>query len=72
MYSVIFVIVSDYVICSHFKIVHRRLAARNVLLNFLLEVKIAGFGPLVGEEGDSDGQAKKRVSYFHFVSKSND
>ncbi|XP_053391930.1 uncharacterized protein LOC123531686 [Mercenaria mercenaria] len=42
------------------KIVHRRLAARNVLVNASLEVKIAGFGPQPDENKDGDGQANKR------------
>ncbi|KAL3832342.1 hypothetical protein ACJMK2_023994 [Sinanodonta woodiana] len=38
-------------------IVHRRLAARNILLNFLNEVKITGFGPQPKEAtDDGDGE----------------
>ncbi|XP_060086135.1 uncharacterized protein LOC132565501 [Ylistrum balloti] len=40
------------------KIVHRRLAARNILLTFLYEVKISGFGPIPNEE-DESGKAEK-------------
>ena len=42
-----------------FQIVHRRLAARNILLTFLNEVKIAGFGPQPVGEGEEDGDAEK-------------
>ncbi|KAK3603161.1 hypothetical protein CHS0354_042994 [Potamilus streckersoni] len=38
-------------------IVHRRLAARNILLNFLNEVKITGFGPQPTESTD-DGDVE--------------
>ncbi|XP_056008078.1 uncharacterized protein LOC125667473 isoform X3 [Ostrea edulis] len=39
-------------------VVHRRLAARNVLLTFLLETKITGFGP-EPRENDGDAQAER-------------
>ncbi|KAL8595489.1 hypothetical protein ACOMHN_000698 [Nucella lapillus] len=39
------------------KITHKRLAARNVLLNFLLEPKVAGFGPQ-NKEGAEDKAAR--------------
>ncbi|XP_052809614.1 uncharacterized protein LOC128238075 [Mya arenaria] len=45
-------------------VTHRRLAARNILLNFLIEVKIAGFGPQPeGEEdgGDAETGKKERI-----------
>ncbi|XP_053373157.1 uncharacterized protein LOC123531756 [Mercenaria mercenaria] len=42
------------------RIVHRRLAARNILVHTSLEVKIAGFGPQPDENKDADGQANKR------------
>ncbi|XP_053393446.1 uncharacterized protein LOC123564849 [Mercenaria mercenaria] len=44
-------------------IVHRRLAARNILLTFLNEVKISGFGPQPSEEdgGDSEKGKKERI-----------
>ncbi|XP_052796107.1 uncharacterized protein LOC128228685 isoform X2 [Mya arenaria] len=45
-------------------VTHRRLAARNILLNYLNEVKIAGFGPqTAGEEdgGDSESGKKERI-----------
>ncbi|XP_060601820.1 uncharacterized protein LOC132755046 [Ruditapes philippinarum] len=41
-------------------IVHRRLAARNILLNFLNEVKISGFGPQPSEEDGGDAEKGKR------------
>ena len=46
------------------KIVHRRLAARNILLTFLNEIKIAGFGPqpASGSEEDGDTEKGKKVS----------
>lgn len=42
---------------------HRRLAARNILLNFLKEIKIAGFGPQPTDSSDNegDGEKEKRV-----------
>lgn len=44
-------------------IVHRRLAARNILLNYLNEVKISGFGPQPSEEdgGDAEKAKKERI-----------
>ena len=36
---------SNHLHCIQFQIVHRRLAARNILLNHLFEAKVAGFGP---------------------------
>ena len=50
--------VSKYVWPS-FQIVHRRLAARNILLTFLNEIKIAGFGPQPVGGGEEDGDAEK-------------
>ncbi|KAH3716737.1 hypothetical protein DPMN_059466 [Dreissena polymorpha] len=41
-------------------ITHRRLAARNILLNSLKEVKIYGFGPQPEEEGDGDAESGKK------------
>jgi len=42
--------------------VHRRLAARNILLTFMNEVKIAGFGPQPeNEEIGDDAEAGKKV-----------
>ncbi|XP_052280020.1 uncharacterized protein LOC127877806 [Dreissena polymorpha] len=41
------------------KIVHRRLAARNVLLDSNMTAKISGFGPMVGD-GREGGNNKKR------------
>ncbi|XP_053381408.1 uncharacterized protein LOC128549125 isoform X2 [Mercenaria mercenaria] len=41
-------------------IVHRRLAARNILLTFINEVKIAGFGPQPNEEDGGDAGKEKR------------
>ena len=38
---------------------HRRLAARNILLTFLNEIKIAGFGPQPIGGSDEDGDAEK-------------
>ena len=48
---------------SILQIIHRRLAARNILLTFLKEVKIAGFGPQPADGNDDDGDADsgKRV-----------
>lgn len=47
----------------YFKLVHRRLAARNVLLTNELEPKIYGFCPqqqeAEGENKDDDGDAKE-------------
>jgi len=43
------------------QIVHRRLAARNVLVDADHSVKITGFGPLNCDQ-DGDGQPKKRAS----------
>ena len=41
---------------------HRRLAARNILLTFMNEVKIAGFGPQPeNEEIGDDAEAGKKV-----------
>ncbi|XP_052770744.1 angiopoietin-1 receptor-like [Mya arenaria] len=43
-------------------VTHRRLAARNILLNHLNEVKIAGFGPqTAGEEDGRDAETGKKV-----------
>lgn len=39
------------------KVIHRRLAARNILLTFLNEIKIAGFGPQPVDGNDDDGDA---------------
>ncbi|XP_071102429.1 uncharacterized protein [Haliotis cracherodii] len=38
-------------------IVHRRLAARNILLTFLLDVRISGFGPTIMTDGAEDEAA---------------
>lgn len=40
------------------EIVHRRLAARNILLTFLNDVKIAGFGPQPVNGTDDDGDVE--------------
>ncbi|CAC5401878.1 Mast/stem cell growth factor receptor kita [Mytilus coruscus] len=40
-------------------IVHRRLAARNILLNFLLEPKITGFGPDPDADKDNDDSSER-------------
>ncbi|XP_060598183.1 uncharacterized protein LOC132751969 isoform X2 [Ruditapes philippinarum] len=42
-------------------IVHRRLAARNILLNFLNEIKISGFGPQPDESSDGDAGKQERI-----------
>ncbi|KAL4222693.1 hypothetical protein ACF0H5_018734 [Mactra antiquata] len=44
-------------------IVHRRLAARNILLTFVNEVKIFGFGPqpLKDDDGDAEQGKKERI-----------
>ncbi|XP_045170153.2 uncharacterized protein LOC123532684 isoform X7 [Mercenaria mercenaria] len=42
-------------------IVHRRLAARNILLTFLNEVKISGFGPQPDVQGDGDSEKQERI-----------
>ena len=39
------ILMSSNLHCIQFQIVHRRLAARNILLNHLFEAKVAGFGP---------------------------
>ena len=44
----------DQSIFCFFQIVHKRLAARNILLNFLLEPKITGFGPDPASVEDND------------------
>ena len=46
------------------QIVHRRLAARNILLTFLNDAKIAGFGPqpVNGTNDDGDVESGKPVS----------
>ncbi|XP_050418757.2 tyrosine-protein kinase receptor Tie-1 [Patella vulgata] len=43
------------------KIVHKKLAARNVLLTFTREAKITGFGPSKVELEDKDSSAKERI-----------
>lgn len=44
---------------------HRRLAARNILLTFMNEVKIAGFGPQPeNEEIGDDAEAGKKVKHI--------
>lgn len=40
-------------------VVHRRLAARNILLTFLLETKISGFGPEPRENDDGDPKTER-------------
>ncbi|KAL3832351.1 hypothetical protein ACJMK2_024003, partial [Sinanodonta woodiana] len=42
------------------KIVHRRLAARNILLTIMYEVRISGFGPQNFEQDDNDGDSEKK------------
>lgn len=42
-------------------IVHNRLAARNILLNFTNEVKIYGFGPMSLDKGDNDAEPGKKA-----------
>ncbi|XP_060598180.1 uncharacterized protein LOC132751968 isoform X3 [Ruditapes philippinarum] len=42
-------------------IVHRRLAARNILLTFLNEIKISGFGPQPDESSDGDSEKQERI-----------
>jgi len=44
------------------QVVHRRLAARNVLLGADHTVKITGFGPLTADP-EEDGNAKQRVGW---------
>jgi hypothetical protein len=44
-----------------FKIVHRRLAAQNILLNSQNEVKIYGFGPQSLEEEAEDAEKGEMV-----------
>lgn len=39
------------------QIVHRRLAARNILLTFIHDVRVAGFGPQ-HKDGDQDAEAQ--------------
>ncbi|KAK3109070.1 hypothetical protein FSP39_022224, partial [Pinctada imbricata] len=41
--------------------VHRRLAARNVLLTFTLQAKVAGFGPAPPETDDDSNQKQGRI-----------
>ncbi|ESO82194.1 hypothetical protein LOTGIDRAFT_135136, partial [Lottia gigantea] len=40
------------------KIVHKRLAARNVLLTFILEAKVSGFGPSKTEMNDDSDKER--------------
>ena len=42
----------------YFQIVHRRLAARNILLPFILLPKIAGFGPTTKDETNNKDDTK--------------
>jgi len=52
--------------------VHRRLAARNILLNFMNEVKISGFGPQPEhEEAEGDEETGKRVRKWDKQTKMN-
>lgn len=46
------------------KIVHRRLAARNILLTFLFDVKISGFGPVPNEEDEGAKGEKIPVKWL--------
>ncbi|XP_067649880.1 uncharacterized protein [Haliotis asinina] len=41
------------------KIVHRKLAARNCLLTFLLEVKVTGCGPMKADESTDDAKGDR-------------
>lgn len=43
----------------YFQIVHRRLAARNILLPFTLIPKIAGFGPTTKDETNNKEDTTK-------------
>lgn len=55
--------INRFINIPYFKLVHRRLAARNVLLTNELEPKIYGFCPqqqeAEGENKDDDGDAKE-------------
>jgi len=54
--------INHYNSVLYVQIVHRRLAARNILLTSRNEVKIAGFGPQPeNEEIGDDAEAGKRV-----------
>ncbi|KAL3832350.1 hypothetical protein ACJMK2_024002 [Sinanodonta woodiana] len=41
-------------------IIHRRLAARNIFLTIIYEVRISGFGPQNFEQDDNDGDSEKK------------
>lgn len=48
------------------KIVHRRLAARNILLTAQLEAKIAGFGPSI-DPSEEDQELNNKVCLVKFI-----
>ncbi|ESP01183.1 hypothetical protein LOTGIDRAFT_238308 [Lottia gigantea] len=59
LYQISFGVVKGMTYLASLNVVHRRLAARNILLTFILEPKITGFGPSVI---DSENGEKERVA----------
>lgn len=51
-------------LCFLSKVTHRKLAARNILLDFNLRPKIMGFGP-VPDELSEDSQKKVESSQYY-------
>lgn len=49
------------------KIIHMRLATRNVFLNKSLSAKIAGFGPRQGDDEDESGKKVSELGWMFVV-----